>query len=102
MFTSRNLTDESLSQKLTSNSKLKVKTGLDFTLSYSAAGKNRKRTLKKPSSKTFQDYGDECDVKIELENFDDLKSIDNALFMMETSGGNSEFDIILKLRIQNI
>ena len=94
MFSS-SLTDESLSQKLTSNSKLKVKTGLDFTLSYSATGKIRKRSLKKSSQKTIQDYGAECDAQIKLENFDDLKSIDNALFMMETSGGMSENQLLI-------
>ena len=76
-----------ISKRIASNSRQTIKTGLDFTLSYSAAGNVRKRPLKKPSSKTFQDYGDECDSEIKLENFDDLKSIDNVLFMMETSGG---------------
>ena len=45
--------------------------------------------MKKSSSKTFQDYGDECDAMIKLKNFDDQKSIDSVLFMMETSGGIS-------------
>ena len=82
-----------ISKRIASNSRQTIKTGLDFTLSYSAAGNVRKRPLKKPSSKTFQDYGDECDAMIKLENFDDLKSIDNVLFMMETSGGMKVCDL---------
>ena len=64
------------------------KLGIDFVISYPSSGKPRKRISKLPDKKVDQSYGDECNTHIVLDNIDDLDNIDNALFMMETSGSS--------------
>ena len=46
----------------------------------------QKRRLKLPDSKVLQSYGKECKQIKFLDHIDELENIDNALFMMETSG----------------
>jgi len=60
--------------------------GLDFTLSYTVSRTVKKRTKKKPERKSAQSYGEECDRTVTLKRIDEVSSINNGLFMMETSG----------------
>ena len=46
----------------------------------------QKRRLKLPDSKVLQSFGKECKQIKFLDHIDELQTIDNALFMMETSG----------------
>ena len=64
------------------------KLGIDFVISYPSSGKPRKRISKPPDKKVDQSYGEDCNKHIVLDNIDDLDTIDNALFMMETSGSS--------------
>ena len=52
-------------------------------------GKMIKHTIRPPDTVNPQTYGEECNKIVTLENIDNLDSIDNALYMMETSGGST-------------
>ena len=45
-------------------------------------------TIRSDPRSTAQSYGPECDAEVRLEAIDSLDTLEDALFMMETSGGS--------------
>ena len=73
-----------LAQSLSASQRL----GLDFSVYYQGRGRVLRPLKRSPNTRaTPQSYGPECDTELELEAIDSLDSVEDALFMMETSGG---------------
>jgi len=63
--------------------------GLDFVLEYDVKKQQKKRSIKSTvvqSTRSLQSYGEQCQQPVELPSIDHISSIENGLFMMETSG----------------
>ena len=62
--------------------------GLDFSLYYPGTGRVQKQLKRLSTRGSDQSYGPECDTEVKLEAIDSLDTVEEALFMMETSGGS--------------
>ena len=62
--------------------------GLDFSLYYPGTGRVQKQLKRQSTRGSDQSYGPECDTEVKLEAIDSLDTVEEALFMMETSGGS--------------
>ena len=74
----------SLAESLSASQRL----GLDFSRYYPDTGRVLKQLKRSGPQSTAQSYGPDCDAEVRPEAIDSLDTLEDALFMMETSGGS--------------